>query len=103
MAKKWLALIGLMFILVAIIIGLASGQHLLAAGVSVPESEGSGLWEMVTSLTGISTGQALALSLIALLLGVALTIPWWRERLQREELWWQERDEPVKGPPRAGV
>jgi hypothetical protein len=35
-----------------------------------------------------------------ILLGPLLAVPWWRERLRREEKWFEKRDEPLEGPPR---
>lgn len=103
MFRKWLALIGVLLILTSIIIGLAWAKHRPWMGGFLPESEPSGLWQFLRSMTGVAPEQALPLSLVGLLLGLVLTMPWWRRRLQQEELWWQKRDEPVKGPPHAGV
>lgn len=103
MLRKSLALIGVLLILASIIFGLAWAQHRPWMGGFLSGPEESGLWQIVRSMTGVAPEQALPLSLVGLLLGLVLTMPWWRERLQQEEVWWQKRDEPVKGPPRAGV
>jgi hypothetical protein len=52
-------------------------------------------------MLGITPELAFILSVTGLLLGVALTIPWWRKRLQRENVWWEKRDTPLDRPPRV--
>lgn len=99
MIKKWLALIGLFFILTSSLIGVAWVQFRRLAF----NGEEVEFWQFVQSVMGIMPDQILTLSLVGLLLGVILTIPWWRERLRQEGMWWEERDEPLDTPPRAGV
>jgi len=100
MIKKWLALIGLLFILTSSLIGVAWVQFRREVAFNGEEVE---LWQFVQSVMGIMPDQVLTLSLLGLLLGVILTIPWWRERLRQEGMWWEKQDEPLDTPPRAGV
>ena len=59
------------------------------------------IWRFVETMLGITPELAFILSVTGLLLGVALTIPWWRKRLQRENVWWEKRDTPLDRPPRV--
>ena len=103
MLRNWLALVGVLLILAAVVFGLAWAQYRVATDGSVPDSEGLGFSLLSRSIAEVTPNRAFVWSLVALLLGVSLTIPWWRQRLRQEEAWWQERDERLKGPPRAGV
>jgi hypothetical protein len=66
-----------------------------------PDDEELEFWQLVQSIIRLSHEQVFTTSLVALLLGAALTIPWWRKRLQRENVWWEKRDTPLDRPPRV--
>ncbi|MAU01086.1 MAG: hypothetical protein CL608_28405 [Anaerolineaceae bacterium] len=55
---------------------------------------------LVGACLGTTVPGAIIWSLIGLLLGIVLTIPWWRDRLRQENRWWEKRDEPLDTPPR---
>ena len=103
MLRNWLALIGVLLIVTAVVFGLAWAQSKQVTEGAAAGSEGLEFPLLAESIAAATPDQAFIWSLGALLLGVLLTVPWWRRRLRQEEAWWQERDEPVKGPPRAGV
>lgn len=101
MMREWLAFLGVLVILASTFLGLAWSQYWKAMSGSVPDLEEMGIWQFVQSNVGLTPEQAFVLSLVGLLVGVALTIPWWRERLLRENIWWEKRDEPLDKPPRV--
>jgi hypothetical protein len=68
-----------------------------------PDLNEMGIWPSVQWNLGITPDQAFIISLIGLLLGMLLTIPWWHERLQRESVCWEKQDKPLDTPPRGGV
>jgi hypothetical protein len=101
--RNWLALVGLLFILASTFLGIAWAQYWKATGGRVADLEEMGIWLSVQSSLGITPDLALASTLAGLLLGIMMTIPWWRERLRRENVWWEKRGEPLDTPPRGGV
>lgn len=105
MIKDLLALIGVLFILAGTFLGLASStaNPLGPPAVYIEGIEETAVWQSVQSATGITLEQFFVLSMVGFLLGVILIIPWGRERLQREGLWWEKRDGPLDTPPPAGM
>ncbi len=101
MIKKLLALVGVLLILASTFVGLAWAHYWKAARGPDLEVGKMGLWQSVHSNVALTPDLALILLLVGLLLGVALTIPWWRERLKHESVWWNKRDEPLDTPPRV--
>ncbi len=100
MFKKWLAFVGVLLILVSAILGMALEQYWDVVRGFTPDFVDLGIWRFVQSILPISYEQLFVVALLCLLLGVGLTVPWFRERLQRENVWWEKRDEPLDKPPR---
>lgn len=104
MLRKSLALLGLLLILSSAFFGMAWIQYWDATWDAAqdlsPDDEELEFWQLVQSIVRLSHEQVFISSLVALLLGAVLTIPWWRERLQRENVWWDNRNGPLDSPPR---
>lgn len=101
MFRKWLAIVGILLIVGSSAIGLAWAQYWKATRELEPELEEMGLWRFLQSIVEVTPERAIILTLIGLLLGIALTVPWWRKRLESESVWWEKRDEPLDTPPRV--
>ena len=103
MVKKWLAWFGLLLILASLFMGMAWAQQWQATDGRTTDAEEMSLWRLVEGNVGITPEQALGFSLVGLLLGVMLMLPWWRDRLQQESEWWEMHDEPLDTWPPAGM
>lgn len=103
MIKNWLAILGVLILLVSGFLGLAWSEYERALRELTPDLEALVVWPFLQKYVDLTPNQVLFLIIATFLLGVALTIPWWLARLQKETIWWEKRDEPLDPPPRAGV
>lgn len=101
MVRKLLAVTGVLLLAAGSLLGIIVFP-VLRGDVS-PERAAAVMWQRLQPFIPLSPEQAFFVSLIVVLFGVLLTIPWWWQRLRQENVWWEKRDEPLDPPPRAGV
>jgi hypothetical protein len=91
MWRKALALLGLLI--------FVGGVVLLTAEIVQQQAQ---IEEpAVTQIIGLMEFRTAIVAGAGIFLGPLLAVPWWLERLRREEKWFEKRDEPLDGPPRV--